>query len=85
MAVINLCIFRKNRVVCSSAGVKSLGFSGPSSANFQLILDCFIPDFKWKYEDSENITADRVNIVVFNLRQIKCGAFLFWDSRYRKG
>ena len=28
-------------------------------------------NFKIKYEDSENIKADRVNTVVFNLHQIK--------------
>ena len=53
-------------------GAKSLGFSGPSSANFQSILDCFVPDF-----DSENIKADLVNTVVFNLHHIKLGAFFF--------
>ena len=52
MAALNWCIFQKNRVVCSSAGSKSLGFSRHSSTNFQPILDCFIPDFKLKYEDS---------------------------------
>ena len=31
------------------------------------ILECFISNFKLKYEDSENIKADRVNIVIFNL------------------
>ena len=34
-----------------------------------------MPNFKLKYEDSENMTADRVNIVVFNLHQIKRRAF----------
>ena len=33
-------------------------------------------NFKLKYEDSENIKADRVNTVVFNLYQIKRGRFL---------
>ena len=32
-------------------------------------------NFKLKYEDSENIKADRVNTVVFSLHQIKHGAF----------
>ena len=49
--------------------------------NFQPILDCFIPNFKWKYENLENTKADRVNTVVFNLHQIKRRAF-FWDTRY---
>ena len=68
--------FSKNRVVCLSAGPKILPFGSYSSANFQTILDCFIPDFKLKYEeDSENITADRVNTVVFILHQIKRRVF----------
>ena len=49
--------------------------------NFQPILDCFIPTFKLKYEDSENIGADRVSTVVFKLRQIKRQAFFCWDTR----
>ena len=44
-------------------------------ANFQPILDCFIPNVKLKYEDSKNIKADRVNTVVFNLHQIKRWTF----------
>ena len=31
---------------------------------FEPILDCFISNFKLKYEDSENIKVDRVNIKV---------------------
>ena len=34
--------------------------------NFQPILDCFIPKFKLEYDNLENI-----NIVIFNLHQIK--------------
>ena len=63
--------FSKNLVVCSSAGPKILAFGSHCSANFQPILDCFIPTFKLKYEDSENIKAGLVSTVVFNLRQIK--------------
>ena len=37
------------------------------SANIQPILDCFIPNVKLKYEDSENVKIDHVNTVVFNL------------------
>ena len=51
--------------------------------NFQPILNCFIPNFTLKYEDSENIKADRVNTVIFNLHQSKSRA-LFWDTRYRE-
>ena len=35
-----------------------------------------MPNFKLKYEDSENVKADHVNTVRFNLHQIKCRAFL---------
>ena len=48
-------------------------------ANFQLILDCFIPNFKLKHEDPENIKADRASTVTFNLHQIKHQVF-FWDT-----
>ena len=71
MAALNWCIFWKNLVVCSSAGPKILAFGIHCLANFQPILDCFIPNFKMKYEDSENIKADRVSTVVVNLHQIK--------------
>ena len=50
-------------------------FVSHCSANFQPILDCFIPNFKLKYEDLESIKADRVNTVAFNLHQIKRRAF----------
>ena len=56
--------FSKNLVVCSSAGPKILAFGSHCSGNFKPILDCFIPNFKFKYEDSENIKADRVSTVV---------------------
>ena len=76
MTALNKCIFRKSRVVCSSAGPKISAFVSHCSANFQPILDCFIPNFKLKYEDSDNIKAGRLNAVVFNLHQIKRQAFL---------
>ena len=63
--------FPKDLVVCSSAGPKILDFGSHCSANFQPILDCFIPNFKLKYEHSENIKADPVSTVVCNLHQIK--------------
>ena len=44
-------------------------------ANFQSILDCFIPNFKLKREGLENIKTDCVSTVVFNLHQIKRRAF----------
>ena len=51
----------KNWVVCSSVGPKVLAFISHFFTNFELILDCFIPNFKLKYGDSEDIKADRVN------------------------
>ena len=73
--------FQRIRVVCSSAGPKILAFGSHSSAILQPILDCFVPNFKLKYEDSENVKANHVNTVVFNLHQIKRRAFFFWDTR----
>ena len=61
----------------SSARAEIQAFVSHCSANFKPILDCFIPHYKLKYEDSENVNADRVNTVVFNLHQIKRGAFFF--------
>ena len=63
-----------------SAGPEILAFVSHCSANFLPILDCFIPKFKLKYENSENIKVDRVSTVVFNLHQIKGRAF-FLDIR----
>ena len=45
--------------------------------NFQPILDCIIPHFRLKYEDSENIKANCVNTFVLTLRQIKRRAGVF--------
>ena len=67
MAALKLVHFWKNLVVYSSAGPKILAFGSHCLANFQPILDCFIPNFKMKYEDSENIKADRVSTAVVNL------------------
>ena len=50
MAALNQCIFGK---IWLSAGPKILAFGSHCSADFQPILDCFIPHFKLKYEDSE--------------------------------
>ena len=55
----------------SSMGSEILDFGSHYSANFQPILDCFIPKFKLKYDNLENIKTDRVNTVVFNLHEIK--------------
>ena len=73
----------KNQVVCHQRVPKVLAFGSQCSANFQPILDCFIPKFKLKYDDLENIITDRVNTVVFSLHEIKQLKF-FWDTRYLK-
>ena len=75
MAALNRCIFQKSLVVCSSAGPKILALGSHCSAKFQPILDCFIPNFKLKYQDAENVKANRLSLVVFNLHQIKRRAF----------
>ena len=43
-----------------SASPEILHFVTYCSANFQPILDCFIPNFKLIYEDSENVKGDCV-------------------------
>ena len=63
MAALNLCIIRSDRR--SSTVPEILTFVGHCSANVQPILDCFIPNFKLKYEKSENIKAHCVNTVFF--------------------
>ena len=59
----------------SSTASEILAFGSHCSANFQMILDCFIPKFKLKYDNLENIKTDGVNTVVFNLHQIKQSIF----------
>ena len=56
-------------------GSEILAFYSHFSANFQPILDCFIPKLKLEYVDLENIKIDRVNTVVFNLHQIEQSKF----------
>ena len=63
--------FSKKSGRLSSTGSEILTFGSHCSANFQPILDCFIPKFKLEYDDLENIKTDRVNAVVFNSHQIK--------------
>ena len=77
MAAFKSVHFSKILSVRSSAGPKILAFGSHCPANFQPILDCFIPNLKLKYWVSENIKADRVSTVVFNLRQIKRRALFF--------
>ena len=71
MAILNHCIFRKKSGLLLSTGPQMIAFSSHCSAKIQLIFDCFTPNIKLKYEDSENIKTDRVDTVVFNLHQIK--------------
>ena len=63
--------FSKKSGRLSSTDSEILTFGSHCLANFQPILDCVIPKFKLDYDDLENIKADRVTAVVFNLRQIK--------------
>ena len=49
----------------SSVGPQILAFGSYSTANFQPILDCFIPNFKLTYQDSENIKKDRASRVEY--------------------
>ena len=71
--------FSKKSGRLSSVGPEILALVSHCSANFQPIMDCFIPNFKLKYDDPDNIKADSVNKVVFKLHQImiKCRA-VFW-------
>ena len=59
--------FLKESGRLSSVGPEIVYFVGRGSANFQPILDCFILNFKLKYENLENIKADRVNTVKSNV------------------
>ena len=63
--------FSKDLFACSSASPKVLAFGSYSLVNFQPILVYFVPNFKLKYGDSENMKAGCVSTVVFNLHQIK--------------
>ena len=67
--------FSKKSRRLSSASPEILAFVSHCSANFQPILDCFVPNFQLKYENSKAIKADRVNTVVFTLHQIKRRTF----------
>ena len=67
--------FSKKSGRLSSTGSEIFG--SHCSANFQPILDCFIPKFKLECDDLENIKADRVNAVVFDLHQIQRLKFVF--------
>ena len=65
-------------------GSEILAFGSQCSVNFQLILDCFIPNFKLKYDNLENIKTDFVNTVIFNLHEINLvhlGRFLHFSQK----
>ena len=68
---LKLVHFSKKSGRPSSTGSEILTFGSHCSANFQPILDCFIPKFKLEYDNLESIKADHVNAVAFNLHQIK--------------
>ena len=70
--------FLKKSVRLFISKSKILAFGSHSLANFQPILDFFIPNFKLMCGDSDNINASRVNTVVFNLYQINCLALFFF-------
>ena len=75
--------FSKKSGRLSSTGSEILTFGSHCSANFQSILDCFIPKFKLEYDDLENIKTDSVNTVVFNLHQIKRLKFFLGHPVYK--
>ena len=67
--------FSKKSGSRSSVGPEILAFVSHSSKKFQPISDCFVPNFKLRCGDSENIKTNRINTVIFNLLQIKRQAF----------
>ena len=63
------------------SGSQILSFVNHCSANFSPILDCFIPNFKLKYGDPENMKADCLNTLSFSTYiELNVGHF-FWDKR----
>ena len=67
------CLKKSGRLSLTDSEI--LDFGSHCSANFQPIFDCFIPKFKLKYDDLENIKTDPVNTIVFTLHQIKQSNF----------
>ena len=72
--------FSKKLGCRSSTSPEILAFGSHCSANFQRILDCFVPNFKLKYEDSQDIIADSMNRNVFIYIKSNVGRF-FWETR----
>ena len=79
--MIPLLVFRKKSSRLSAAGPEILALSSHLSMNFQPILNCLIPNFKLKYENSENVKRDHVNTVAFNLHQMERRNFLGTPGR----
>ena len=65
MGRVKLIHFSEKLGRLSSTDSEILDFGSHYSSNFQLILDCFIPKFKLKYDNLDNIKTDRINTVVF--------------------
>ena len=64
-------IFRKKSGRRSSAGTEILNFHWPLLSELLTDFGLFYTKIKLKCEDLENIKADRVDTVVFNLHQTK--------------
>ena len=79
---LKLIHFSKKSGRLSSTGSKILTFGSHCSAICQLILDCFIPKFKFRYDHLKNMKTDRVDTVVFNLHQIKQLKFILGHPVY---
>ena len=75
--------FSKKSGRLSLTGSEILTFGSYCSANFQPILDCFIPKFKLEYDDLQNIETDYVNTVVLNSHQIKRLKFFLGHPVYQ--
>ena len=75
MAAFKLLHFSKKTGRLSLADPKILAFGSHSMANFQSVLDCFIPNFKLKHKDLGNVKTDCLSKVAFKLHQIKRRAF----------
>ena len=73
--------FSKKSCRLSAAGSEIVAFGSHWLTSFRPILNCFVPNVKLKYEDSEDIETNREITVVFNLHHVK-QRNCFWDSRY---
>ena len=73
--------FSKKSGRLSSEGPDVLAFGSHCLAKFQPILNCFIPKFKLKYEDSENIKTDCADSH-FQITSNQTEKVFFWDTRY---